>query len=348
MQLQRLHEAQSQKRAASARSGCRPLAQGLRHVHHASGCCRDTTVTVAKAVATREVAVQQHEWSDQAFPTYLQSLTSYDPLSSSSSGSNASLSYDGCDGYQYLWKAIRREAKREAAFEPLLSSFLHASILGHDSFERALAFVLSARLANAILLPSQLFGTFLEVLLTQPDVRDGALADIEACTQRDPACLSPSMALLHYKGYHSLQTHRISHALYMQGHTVMALALQNRLSEALGVDIHPAAKIGHGVFMDHACGVVIGETAVIGNNVTIMQRVTLGGTGKETGDRHPKIADNVLIGACTTVLGNIHIGEGALIAPGSLVLKAVPANAMVAGSPAQQVGERQMQLLAAR
>jgi serine O-acetyltransferase len=155
---------------------------------------------------------------------------------------------------------------------------------------------------------------------------------------QDPACESYSQALLYFKGYHAIQVQRIAHSLWHAGRRVMSLALQSRASEVLAVDIHPAAKIGKGVLLDHGTGVVIGETAEVGNNVSILQNVTLGGTGKQHGDRHPKVSDNVLIGANATILGNIRIGKGAQVAAGSLVLKPVPPKTMVAGSPAKEVG----------
>ncbi|GMH44847.1 hypothetical protein BSKO_12799 [Bryopsis sp. KO-2023] len=238
-----------------------------------------------------------------------------------------------------VWQAIRREAERDAASEPLLSSFLYASILAHKSFDRALAFVLANRLANATMLPTQLFEIFLDVLRCSPEVLESSVADVEAVRERDPACLSYSSALLYYKGYHALQVHRIAHALWNRGQKFLALTLQSRLSEVFAVDIHPAATIGKGVLIDHGTGVVIGETAVLGKNCSILQNVTLGGTGKEVGDRHPKIQENVLIGASATILGNIIVGKGAQVAAGSLVLKPVPPHTMVAGSPAKEVGK---------
>lgn len=287
-------------------------------------------------------------WAQLAFPFYLQNsdhkpgvcqefeTAIREAEGGRSSGSSSSVRDDSVP---CVWQAIRAEAERDAAEEPLLSSFLYASILAHDSFERALAFVLSNRLASAVMLPTQLFEIFHEVLTKDVEVREGALADVEACRERDPACRSYSQALLYYKGYHALQTHRIAHALWTRGQRVMAMALQSRVSEVLAVDIHPAARLGRGILLDHGTGVVIGETAVIGNNVSMLQNVTLGGTGKETGDRHPKISDNVLIGASATVLGNIVVGRGAQIAAGSLVLKPVPPHTMVAGSPAKPVGK---------
>ena len=232
-----------------------------------------------------------------------------------------------------------REAERDARDEPLLSSFLYASILSHATFARALAFVLANRLADATLLATELMAVFESVLATHPAVQAAALADVVAVRERDPACASYCAALLYYKGYAAIQVHRIAHELWRSGTgRVMATALQSRVSAVFAVDIHPAAVIGPGFLLDHGTGCVIGETAVVGANVSILQNVTLGGTGKVAGDRHPKVGDGVLIGACATVLGNIEIGAGAQVAAGSLVLRPVPPRTMVAGSPAVLVG----------
>eukprot|EP00195_Chlamydomonas_chlamydogama_P012263 CAMPEP_0202902354 /NCGR_PEP_ID=MMETSP1392-20130828/16805_1 /ASSEMBLY_ACC=CAM_ASM_000868 /TAXON_ID=225041 /ORGANISM="Chlamydomonas chlamydogama, Strain SAG 11-48b" /LENGTH=402 /DNA_ID=CAMNT_0049589103 /DNA_START=281 /DNA_END=1489 /DNA_ORIENTATION=+ len=280
-------------------------------------------------------------WAQHAFPSYLQNQQEKQ-FPCQEGGGNAGNSFDGEKGKWKreisIWTDIRSEAEQDAASEPLLSSFLYASILAHDSFEQALAFVLSNRLANTTMLPTQLFEIFHEVLKRDDDVRCGALADLEACKDRDPACMSLSHALLYFKGYHAIQAHRIAHALWKRQQRVMALALQSRISEVFAVDIHPAARLGKGILLDHGTGVVIGETAVIGDNCSLLQNVTLGGTGKEVGDRHPKLDNNVLVGASATILGNIKIGEGSQIAAGSLVLKAVPPHTMVAGSPAKSVG----------
>ena len=237
-----------------------------------------------------------------------------------------------------IWERVKEATREDVQSEPLLSSFLYASILAHDSFEGSLAFILSNRMSNATMLPTQLFETFLSILKSDVDVRCGALADLEAIRERDPACDTLSHALLYFKGYHAIQCHRIANSLWSSKRKVLALALQSRMSEVYAVDIHPAAKIGKGLLLDHGTGCVIGETAVIGDNCSLLQGVTLGGTGKEVGDRHPKVADNVLIGASATILGNIVIGEGAQIAAGSLVLKPVSPHTMVAGSPAKPVG----------
>ncbi|KAK8653140.1 hypothetical protein V6N13_127153 [Hibiscus sabdariffa] len=241
-------------------------------------------------------------------------------------------------GHDPIWDAVREEAKLEAEKEPILSSFLYASILAHDCLEQALAFVLANRLQNPALLATQLLDTFSHVLMHDRDIQRSIRLDVQAFMDRDPACLSYSSALLYLKGYHSLQSYRVAHALWKQGQKLLALALQSRISEVFGVDIHPAAKIGDGILLDHGTGVVIGETAVVGNRVSLMHGVTLGGTGKETGDRHPKVGDLALLGACVTVLGNINIGEGAMVAAGSLVLKHVPPHSMAVGTPAQVIG----------
>ncbi|TXG59896.1 hypothetical protein EZV62_014469 [Acer yangbiense] len=248
--------------------------------------------------------------------------------------------------------------------EPILSSFLYASILTHDCLEKALGFVLANRLQNPTLLATQLLDIFYDVIMNDKDIQRSIRLDLQAFKDRDPACLSYSSPLLHLKvmcvcvciymhcarklmlclfksfdwGYHSLQSYRVAHALWKKGRTVLAFALQSRISEVFGIDIHPAARIGDGVLLDHGTGVVIGETAVIGNRVSLMHGVTLGGTGKEIGDRHPKVGEGALIGACVTILGNINIGEGAMIAACSLVLKEVPPHSMIAGTPAKVIG----------
>ncbi|KAL1315969.1 serine acetyltransferase 2-like [Arachis hypogaea] len=242
------------------------------------------------------------------------------------------------DGSDPVWEAVKEEAKLEAEKEPILSSFLYASILSHDCLEQALAFVIANRLQNPTLLATQLIDIFCNVIMHDKDIQQSIRLDVQAFKDRDPACLSYCTAILYMKGYHSLQVYRVAHALWHQGRKVLALALQSRVSEVFGIDIHPAAKIGEGILLDHGTGVVIGETAVVGNRVSLMQGVTLGGTGKGTGDRHPKVGEGVLIGASATILGNIIIGEGSMIAAGSLVLKDVPPHSVVAGIPANIIG----------
>ena len=239
-----------------------------------------------------------------------------------------------------FWNEIRKEAEVEAAKESMLSSFYFTSILSHDCLEKSLSFALANRLCTKTLLSTQLIEIFNEVLLAKDSeqLRNNIRRDLVAVLSRDPACNSYVQALLLFKGFHAIQAHRIQHYLWKKGQKTYASMLQSRISEALGVDVHPAAKFGGGILMDHATGCVVGETATIGDDVSILHGVTLGGTGKEVGDRHPKIQDNVLIGARSTILGNITVESGAMIAAGSLVLKPVPANGMVAGNPARVVG----------
>ncbi|XP_048231101.1 serine acetyltransferase 2-like isoform X2 [Ricinus communis] len=264
---------------------------------------------------------------DKVFPVYAMGLSKSEPVVFSSA-----------DSSDPIWDEVREEAKLEAEKEPILSSFLYASILSHDCLEQALAFVLANRLQNPTLLATQLFDTISCVIMHNRSIQRSIRLDAQAFKDRDPACLSYCSALLYLKGYHSLQSYRVAHVLWNQGRKLLASALQSRISEVFGVDIHPAAKIGEGILLDHGTGVVIGETAVVGNRVSLMHGVTLGGTGKEVGDRHPKIGDGALIGACATILGNIQIGEGAMIAAGSLVLKDVDAHSMMAGTPAKVIG----------
>lgn len=255
-------------------------------------------------------------------------------------------------GYEYadndpVWDIICILAKKDAASEPLLSSYMYSSVLSHDTLEQAMSFVLANRLADSTLLPTQLMEIFNSVLFADDAegvfVRSALRKDICAIRERDPACSSYVHALLYLKGFHALQAHRVQHALWNRGQKLLALTLQARISTVFAVDLHPAAKLGKGILIDHGTGVVIGETAVVGDNVSILQGVTLGGTGKDCGDRHPKIGKNVLIGAHSTILGNITIGKGAMIAAGSLVLKNVAPHTMVAGAPAREVGKTRVE-----
>lgn len=250
---------------------------------------------------------------------------------------------DGVHKGDPVWDIITLLAKKDAAAEPLLSSYMYMSVLSHDTLEQALSFVLANRLADSTLLPTQLMEIFNSVLFAADVdgvfVRDAIRKDIKAIYQRDPACFSYVHALLYLKGFHALQAHRIQHALWKRGQRLLALTMQARISTVFAMDLHPAARLGKGILIDHGTGVVIGETAVVGDNVSILQGVTLGGTGKDVGDRHPKIGKGVLIGAHSTILGNITVGKGAMIAAGSLVLKPVAPHTMVAGAPARAVGQ---------
>ena len=225
-----------------------------------------------------------------------------------------------------------------AAEEPMLASFFHSTILNHDSLRSALSFQLANKLASAVM-PAMVLREVIETALAaQPDILDAVAADICAVKDRDPAVRYYSTPLLYLKGFHALQGYRVAHWLWQQGRYSLATFLQNQISVVFGVDVHPAARIGKGIMFDHATGIVVGETAVIENDVSILQSVTLGGTGKESGDRHPKIREGVMIGAGAKVLGNIEVGVGAKIGAGSVVINPVPPHTTVAGVPAKIVG----------
>ncbi|XP_047058312.1 probable serine acetyltransferase 1 [Lolium rigidum] len=238
----------------------------------------------------------------------------------------------------WVWSQIKAEARRDADAEPALASFLYATVLSHPSLDRSLAFHLANKLCSSTLLSTLLYDLFLASLAAHPTVRAAAVADLLAVRSRDPACAGFSHCLLNYKGFLAVQAHRVAHVLWAQSRRALALALQSRVAEVFAVDIHPAAAIGKGVLLDHATGVVIGETAVVGDNVSILHHVTLGGTGKAVGDRHPKIGDGVLIGAGATILGNVLIGAGAKIGAGSVVLIDVPPKSTAVGNPARLIG----------
>jgi serine O-acetyltransferase len=237
-----------------------------------------------------------------------------------------------------VWDRIRSEAEEVARAEPGLGSFVFSSILSHGSFERALVHRLAQRLGNADLGPDFVVQAFDDALQADPDIGHRARADMIATFERDPACHRYIDPLLYFKGYQAVQTHRMAHQLWRMGRKDFAYYLQSRSSMISSIDIHPAAQIGRGFMMDHGHDVVIGETCVIEDNVSIMQGVTLGGTGKENGDRHPKIRRGVLIGAGAKVLGNIEIGHCSRVAACSVVLHDVPPNRTVAGVPAKVVG----------
>lgn len=237
-----------------------------------------------------------------------------------------------------VWLKMRDEARLDVDEEPILSTYYYSLILSQDSLESALANHLSLKLRSSSLPSGTLNDIFRGILTEHQDVVKAVREDLRAVIERDPACISHVHCFLNYKGFLACQAHRVAHKLWLQGRRVLALLIQTRASEVFAADIHPGAKIGSGIFLDHATGFVVGETAVIGNNVSILHNVTLGGTGKDSGDRHPKIGDGVLIGAGTCILGNIKIGDGAKIGAGSVVLIEVPPRTTAVGNPARLVG----------
>ena len=238
-----------------------------------------------------------------------------------------------------VWQAVASGAGAVASSEAVLGNLLYSSVLNHETFESALAHRLADRLHHSDVSADLIRQAFEEVLVLSPEIGSEARADLVATLERDPACHKALDAFLYFKGYQAIQTHRFAHALWHQGRKDFALYLQSRSSQVFQVDINPAARIGKGIMLDHATGFVVGETAVIGDHVSILQGVTLGGTGKAEQDRHPKIGNGVLIGAGAIVLGNIKVGDCARIGAGSVVVKEVPPRVTVAGVPAKVIGE---------
>ena len=236
-----------------------------------------------------------------------------------------------------VWAALRNEAEHTARTEPALASLVNAVILSHDNLGDALSYQLAHKLGDQELRAMSLRELAIEAYRASPNLVEIAEADLKAVFERDPACKGYVQPFLFFKGFQALQTQRIANWLWGRGRETMAFYLQSRMSEIFQVDIHPATRIGSGVFIDHGTGIVIGETAVIGDDVSLLQGVTLGGTGAERGDRHPKIGRGVLLGAGAKVLGNIQIGDYAKVASGSVVLKPVPAHCTAAGVPARLV-----------
>jgi serine O-acetyltransferase len=238
-----------------------------------------------------------------------------------------------------IFSRIRVEAEETVRKEPELAGFFMASVLNHETLESAIVHRVAARLDHQDVAGDLIRQTYLEILSRDPSIGEAFRADLLAVADRDPACMRLIEPLLYFKGFHALQCHRLAHALWKAGRRDFALWLQSRASEVFQTDINPAARIGKGVFLDHATGLVVGQTCVIEDDVSILHGVTLGGTGKERGDRHPKIRRGVLIGAGAKVIGNIEVGYCARIAAGSVVLSPVPHNKTVAGVPARVVGE---------
>jgi serine O-acetyltransferase len=238
-----------------------------------------------------------------------------------------------------VWQAIREEVAREVDRESILASFLYATILKHDTLEDALSFHLAGKLGGPSLSEMLIREVIDEAFVASPQISEAIRADLRAVRERDPASTSYSHPFLYFKGFQALQSYRVAHWLWTRDRRSLALFLQNRISQVFAVDIHPAARIGQGILIDHGTGVVIGETAVVENDVSMLHDVTLGGTGKETGDRHPKVRAGVLIGTGAKILGNVEIGTGAKIGAGSVVLTSVKPHCTVAGVPAKVVGK---------
>lgn len=238
-----------------------------------------------------------------------------------------------------VWQRVRQEASDAVRSEPLLGGLVHSSLLHHASLERALAYRFSMKLASSEMSEQILREIADEAYSDQSSLGTAARADVMAVFDRDPACHRLIQPILFFKGFQAVQAYRVGHWLWTNNRLDLAYFVQMRVSEVFGVDIHPAAKIGMGLMIDHAHSIVIGETAVVGDNVSMLHSVTLGGTGKEDGDRHPKIGNGVLIGAGAKILGNITVGYCSRIAAGSVVLHDVPHNTTVAGVPAKVIGE---------
>jgi serine O-acetyltransferase len=237
-----------------------------------------------------------------------------------------------------VWARIRREAEDVVRREPEFATFIYSTILHHDSLEGGIVYRLAERLDHAALSGELIRQAYADALKDMPSIGESFRADIAATVDRDPATRRLLEPVLYYKGFHAIQTHRLAHWLWGKGRRDFALYLQSRASAVFQCDIHPAARVGRGIFLDHATGLVVGETAVIEDDVSMLHDVTLGGTGKEDEDRHPKIRYGVMIGAGAKILGNIEVGHCARIAAGSVVLKPVPNNVTVAGVPAKVVG----------
>ena len=238
-----------------------------------------------------------------------------------------------------VWARVREEAEEITRSAPELATFILTTVLNHDRLEQAVADRVASRLDHADVSGELIRQAFDEAFAAEPSIGDAIRADIVAVAERDPATTRYIEPVLYYKGFHALQTHRLAHFLWNRGRKDFALYLQSRASSVFGVDINPNTKIGRGVFIDHGTGIVLGQTAVIEDDVSILQGVTLGGTGKERGDRHPKIRRGVLLAAGAKVLGNIEVGACSRVAAGSVVLKPVPPNTTVAGVPARVVGK---------
>lgn len=242
------------------------------------------------------------------------------------------------DGVISVWSALRREANAASKNDGAITRGMCSAVLAHSSFGQALAYRLAVKLANHDMEFAELFTILDDVILADADIAAAAACDLTAVRERDPSNSEILTPFLYFKGFLALQGHRIAHLLWQQGRAHLARHLQSRMSEVFGVDIHPAARMGRGIMLDHGSGLVIGETAVVEDDVSILQNVTLGGTGKDAEDRHPKIRRGVLIGAGATILGNVEVGVGAKVGAGSVVVAPVDAFTSVVGVPARPTG----------
>ena len=254
-----------------------------------------------------------------------------DVRSGTTAARDAGKGVEGMDDRDRSWQALREEVSAIAKSETMLASYLHATVLNHASLEDSLSYLLAEKLATAYLSAMSLREVIDEAFSRSPEIREAIRRDLNAAVERDPAAQGFAQPFLHYKGFHALQAHRASHWLWVEGRRALAYYFQERISVVFAIDIHPAARIGKGILIDHGTGVVIGETAVVGDEVSMLHGVTLGGTGKEVGD-------GVLLGAGAAILGNVRIGNGSKVAAGSVVLEDVPPHCTVAGVPSKIVG----------
>ncbi|MFO1113512.1 MAG: serine O-acetyltransferase [Rhodospirillales bacterium] len=260
----------------------------------------------------------------------------------------ASLRAEHSGARERLWLRLRHEAELAVAKEPMLARLFFESIINQTCFEDAVFHRIAARLGNDVAPAGLIAEAFRRASADDLRIAEALRLDLAAVVERDPACERFIEPFLYFKGFHALQTHRLAHWLWSGNRRDFALYLQSRSSDVFQTDIHPAARFGRGVFIDHATGLVVGATAVVEDDVSILQNVTLGGTGKEAGDRHPKIRRGAMIGAGAKILGNIEVGTCARIAAGSVVLRAVPANATVAGVPARIISTANAEEVPAR
>ena len=302
----------------------------------------ENAAAAAAAAAKRERVVAA-KWAGSAPESAPQSDRGVGNASKSSSSSQSSADAnnqvafvgESCPLGAGIWDKLREEAKTDLEREPALASYLYSTILAHKKVEDVLAFVLANKLASTVLLDSQLLELFSAQYRKHKHLTRMMLADMQAVFERDPACDRYLAIVLFFKGFQAIQAQRVAHSLWLDDRKPLAFLLQNRISEVFHVDIHPGAVLGQGMMMDHATGVVIGETAVVGENVSILHGVTLGGTGTSKGDRHPKIGDGVVIGAGVTILGNIKVGKNSKIGAGSVVLEEIGESCTAVGIPAK-------------